>query len=506
MMAAQSVPPQITLAELLQGMAGQIRVPDMQVTGLASDSRSVRQGDLFLAAAGLQVHGIEHLSQAIERGAAAVVWEPCADASVKAQIEACALPCVAVDHLQRQIGSIAERFYASPSKHMFGIGVTGTDGKTSVTHFIAQALSAANESCGLLGTLGYGIYASLQPPTHTTPDAIRLQYELARLLDQGVERFTMEVSSHALHQHRTDGVAFDVAVLTQLSRDHLDYHGSIEAYAEAKRRLFLAPGLSTAVLNTGDEFGRQLAAQLDNELRVIAWSRGPDARKYASWIEAVDVQPLSRGLSLKLDSSWGSAQLDCSLLGTFNADNLCAALGALLASGLEFEDAVQRLSRVHTVPGRMQLLALPGAPRVIVDYAHTANALETALKALRPHCKGELVCVFGAGGDRDQGKRPLMGRVAEQYADRIIITSDNPRSEHPQHIIEQVLAGFDQPERALRIEDRSSALQTAILDSCSDDLVLVAGKGHEDTQQVGAEKFPFSDRLVIQQLLRRYVS
>lgn len=506
MMAAQSVTPAVSLVELLQGMTGRTLVPDVQVTGIASDSRSIQKGDLFLAAAGLQVHGIEYLSQAIERGAAAVAWEPSADASIRAMIRDCDLPCVEVDYLQRQIGGIAERFYASPSKHMFGIGVTGTDGKTSVTHFIAQALSAANESCGLLGTLGYGIYGSLQQPTHTTPDAVRLQYELARLLDQGVERFTMEVSSHALHQHRTDGVAFDVAVLTQLSRDHLDYHGSTEAYAEAKRRLFIAPGLSTAVLNTGDEFGRQLAAQLNKELRVIAWSRGTGARKYDSWIEAVDVQPLSQGLSLKLDSSWGSAQLDCSLLGTFNADNLCAALGALLASGLEFDDAVQRLSRVHTVPGRMELLALPGAPRVIVDYAHTANALETALQALRPHCKGELVCVFGAGGDRDQGKRPLMGHVAEQYADRTVVTSDNPRCEQPRHIIEQILAGYDQPGRALQIEDRKSAIETAVLESCSDDLVLVAGKGHEDTQQVGAEKFPFSDRLVIQQLLRRYVS
>ncbi len=363
-----------------------------------------------------------------------MLWEPDVDPALQAVVARLSVPALPVAGLGQKLGRIADRFYGHPSRDMQVIGVTGTDGKTSVTHFIAQALSDAGQACGLLGTLGYGVYGRLQPPTHTTPDGLRLQAELARLRDAGVKRVAMEVSSHALHQRRTDGTAFATAVLTQLSRDHLDYHGSAEAYAEAKRRLFISEGLETAVLNVDDAFGRALAHQLHAQLQLVAYGHNREqcARAAAHWIVLEEATPREHGIALRLDSSWGAAGFEAPVLGIFNADNLMAALGALLASGLSLETAVQRLAKVTTVPGRMELFSQPGMPRVVVDYAHTPHALETALQALRPHCKGELICLFGAGGDRDRGKRPQMGAAAERLADRVVLTSDNPRSEPPE--------------------------------------------------------------------------
>lgn len=506
MMAAESTAYGVSLSELLEGLAADASGLDTWVTGLATDSRSVRVGEVFLACQGLQVHGLVHVEQAVMRGAVAVVWEPVAGVELSDVAGSLSIPTLAVAGLSQKLGIIADRFYARPSGSLHVIGVTGTDGKTSVTHFIAQALSATDQRCGLLGTLGYGVCGALQTPTHTTPDAVRLQAEFAALRDSGVKQVTMEVSSHALHQHRTDGVAFDTAVLTHLSRDHLDYHGSIEAYAEAKRRLFHTSGLGCAVLNVGDDFGRQLAAELRGRLRVIAYQGQPGgaARSYPEWLELVGVRALERGIALQLESSWGAAAFEAALLGDFNAENLMAALGALLAGGMSLQTAVQRLSRVKTVSGRMELFVRRGAPRVVVDYAHTPHALETALQALRRHCNGELVCVFGAGGDRDQGKRPQMGYVAECYADRVILTSDNPRHENPASIVDQIVKGFEQPDRALRIMDRAEAIESAIRGAAEDDLVLVAGKGHEDYQQLGSERLPFSDRDWVRRVLRSH--
>jgi UDP-N-acetylmuramoyl-L-alanyl-D-glutamate--2,6-diaminopimelate ligase len=504
MMAVESGASGLSLAWLLEGLCADGAVVDIEISGLATDSRSVRPGDLFLASQGLQVHGLVHVEQALQQGAVAVAWEPVADTDIGRIAATLAVPAVAVAGLAQKVGVVADRFYAHPSRELHVIGVTGTDGKTSVSHFIAQALSTEQQHCGLLGTLGYGVYGALQMPTHTTPDALRLHAEFAALRDQGVKNVAMEVSSHALHQHRTAGVDFDTAVLTHLSRDHLDYHGSIEAYAEAKRRLFESPGLGCAVVNVTDDFGRQLAADLKNRLRVIAWQgrQGDVARSYPDWIELKSVRALEQGIALELDSSWGPAAFETALLGGFNAENLLAALGALLASGLSLQTAVERLARVKTVAGRMELFARTGAPRVVVDYAHTPHALETALQALRPHCKGELICVFGAGGDRDRGKRPQMGALAERYADRVVLTSDNPRHEDPDSILDQIAQGFEQPQRAVRISDRAAAIAGAIREAASDDLVLVAGKGHEDYQQTGSQRLAFSDRALVQDVLR----
>jgi UDP-N-acetylmuramoyl-L-alanyl-D-glutamate--2,6-diaminopimelate ligase len=505
MMAAEARLDGMRLGQLLEGLGSAQAVPEADITGLASDSRQVRPGDLFLACRGLHVHGLEHAEEAARRGAAAIVWEPSPDLApgLVTRAESLSVPTVPLAGLGGKLGRIADRFYGHPSRDMQVIGVTGTDGKTSVTHFIAQAFSRDGR-CGLLGTLGYGVYGQLQAPTHTTPDALRLQAEFARLRDAGVTRVAMEVSSHALHQRRSDGTAFDTAVLTHLSRDHLDYHGSVEAYADAKRRLFVGEGLAAAVLNVDDAFGRTLAQELGGRLRVIAYGRERSTCAGAAdhWIVLEATAPRAQGIALRLDSSWGAAEFEAPLLGTFNADNLVAALGALLASELSLSVAVGRLRGVTTVPGRMELFAQPGRPRVVVDYAHTPHALETALEALRPHCAGDLVCLFGAGGDRDRGKRPLMGAAAERCADRVVLTSDNPRGESPEAILEDIAAGFRQPQRAERIVDRGQAIDEVIATAAADDLVLVAGKGHESYQQIGEQRLPFSDRVRVQQALR----
>lgn len=495
MMVVQASPRGTPLADLLVGLVDQHVSPDVCPQGLTSDSRAVKPGDLFLACPGARTHGLEYLAQAIGQGAVAVVYDPegypVAD-SLPANIP---VPAIEVASLSRHLGVIADRFYAGPSRDMQVIGVTGTDGKTSVSHFIAQALSTGCKPAGLLGTLGYGVYGKLKTPTHTTPDALRLQEELAALRDQGVKQLAMEVSSHALDQYRCAGVRFHTAVLTQLSRDHLDYHGSLVAYADAKRRLFQAPGLQYAVLNADDTFGRELAAELAGKVDIVSWQTGAATKPLADeWLALRALRALPQGMELGVDSSFGTATFETCLLGDFNAHNLLAALAALLASGLALDDAVHRLSKVTTVPGRMEMFSASGKARAVVDFAHTPAALEAALKALRPHCAGDLVCVFGAGGDRDAGKRPQMGAVAERYADRVIVTSDNPRHEEPKDIMAQILAGMAQPQHAEQIEDRGTAIRTALSAAGADDIVLIAGKGHEETQQLGDLKIAFSDR------------
>lgn len=503
MMVMQASPRGVPLADLLIGLVDQRVSAEISVQGLSADSRAVRPGDLFLACPGSQTHGLEYLAQAIGQGAVAVAYDPegypVAD-SLAANVP---VPAIEIAGLSRHLGVIADRFYAAPSRDMQVIGVTGTDGKTSVSHFIAQALSTDGEPAGLLGTLGYGVYGDLKPPTHTTPDALRLQEELATLRDHGVKRLAMEVSSHALDQFRCAGVHFHTAVLTQLSRDHLDYHGSLAAYADAKRRLFRVPGLQYAILNADDAFGRELAAELAGKVRIVSWQAGATTRPLADeWLALRALRALPQGMELVVDTSSGAATFETCLLGDFNAHNLLAALAALLASGLTLDDAVHRLSKVTTVPGRMEMFSAPDKARAVVDFAHTPAALEAALKALRPHCAGDLVCVFGAGGDRDAGKRPQMGAVAERYADRIIVTSDNPRHEDPKDIMAQILAGMAKPQRAEQIEDRGAAIRAALASAGKDDLVLIAGKGHEETQQLGDLKIAFSDRDFVARCLK----
>ncbi len=491
----------VLLADLLAGLARVGTAQNLPVRSLAIDSRQVAPGALFLAVAGTRQHGIEHAAEAEARGAAAVAWEPVDDIDeAHPALRALDLPAVSVPQLGRFASEIAARFHAHPSRELFVAGVTGTDGKTSVASFIAQALHTNDAPCGLLGTLGYGLYGRLAAGAHTTPDAVRLQQELAALKAAGATAVAMEVSSHALAQHRADAVAFDVAVLTNLSRDHLDYHGSLDAYAAAKQRLFRMPGLRHAVLNLDDDLGRRLfeAADLTAEPFVYGLEPRalPDSVKQL-WATAVHAS--TDGLRLEIDGSWGPGRVETRLLGRFNASNLLAAASVLLVRGLPFDEVLARLGRLQTVPGRMEPFGGGDKPLVVVDYAHTPRALEQALLALRPHAQGKLWCLFGAGGERDRGKRSLMGEIAERLADHLVITDDNPRHEDATAIVMDILDGMRHPDAAYIERDRSRAIARAIGAAHAGDLVLVAGKGHEDYQLVGDRRLHFSDR---EQVLR----
>jgi UDP-N-acetylmuramoyl-L-alanyl-D-glutamate--2,6-diaminopimelate ligase len=494
----------VTLGALLAGYA-EPPLPEIAVTGLALDSRKVVPGDAFFALPGTQGrHGLAHAAQAVSAGAVAVVWEP-HETLPGIDVATLGVPSVAVDHLTRKLGHVAGRFFGDPSHALHCIGVTGTDGKTTVTHWIAQLMGESARPFGLLGTLGYGLPGQLQPASHTTPDAVRLQEQLARLCDAGAVGVAMEVSSHALHQHRVAGVHFDTAVLTHLSRDHLDYHGTQAAYADAKRELFRVPGLRNAVLNHDDAFGQALLRELEAGVRPLLFTTRPEADPSAlahDWLRAERIDTHARGLDIQVASAWGRARLQTKLLGRFNADNLLAAAAAAIAAGLSFEAAMQGIARVRPVPGRMEAFGTGRHPLVVVDYAHTPNALESVLRTLREHCDGELICLFGAGGDRDTGKRALMGGAAERNADRVVVTSDNPRTEDPRAIIDGILSGMRNPERARVMPDRAEAIHHAVNDARVGDVVLVAGKGHETWQEVGEERLPFSDREQVVQALK----
>ena len=508
MMAAQRSNQMPRLADLLEGLVQPGPGQDVPIAGLATDSRRVRSGYLFIAVAGTQRHGVDFAADALAAGAAAILWEPTDSIDeATAPLRAAAVPVLAVPGLGQKVSLLADRFYGRPSHDLFVIGVTGTDGKTSCTHFIAQALQGPKAQCGLIGTTGYGVYGALRAGLHTTPDALTLQEELAALRDAGVPVVAMEVSSHALDQGRVASVEFDVAVLTNLSRDHLDYHGSEAAYAQAKRRLFAQPGLGAAVLNLDDAFGQALLAELPTRLPVIAYSLDVDAarrlaRPNTRWLAASRVTTSMQGMQIELDGSWGSGGLRTPLLGRFNASNLLAALAVLLLRGAGIEDALQRFAKVRTVPGRMEAFGDPARqPLVVVDYAHTPRALEQVLLALREHCAGNLWCVFGAGGDRDAGKRPLMGAVAERIADHLVLTDDNPRHEDATQIVMDILAGMTDPDAVYVERNRAQAIAQVLANSGPGDIVLVAGKGHEDYQQIGDRRLPYSDREQVRALL-----
>lgn len=479
------------LSVLLDGYA---RAPELEVTGVEIDSRRVTAGDVFLAVRGIGSHGLQHVELALARGASAVVWEP---APGIAEPEDLPVPQIAVAGLAHKVGEIAARFHGAPAKKLFTVGVTGTDGKTSTAYLVAQALDLLGQDCGYLGTIGYGRVSALKEASHTTPDAIRLQELFASFERDGLKAVAMEVSSHALDQARVSGIGFDVAILSNVTRDHLDYHGTVEAYAAAKKKLFTAYRRGVAVINRDDATGAAWVTALD---RVMVYGIEGAAPTSGNWLLARDLQLSAEGLAFTLDSSFGSAQVQSALLGRFNVYNLLAALAALLVKGVALSEAVPVLARLNTVPGRIEGFKGPGvAPLVVVDYAHTPEALAQILKAVRAHCTGKLICVFGCGGDRDRGKRPLMGAAAEQGADIAIVTDDNPRSEDPRVIVDEILAGLKAggPTAMRVVHDRAEAIRTAIAEAGADDVVVVAGKGHETTQTIGKEVRAFSDRALV---------
>ncbi len=497
------------LGDLLDGIAPVAAGADTLVTGLSLDSRRLESGWLFLACRGAAGHGLDFVGEAVNRGIAAIAAEPDEHWGQVEMVDLAAtlrVPVVPVADLRHRASLIADRFFGAPSAGLEVFGVTGTNGKTSVTHFLAQAL-APQSRCGLLGTIGIGFPGDLAPATHTTPDPVSLQETLARLRDRGARAVAMEVSSHALEQGRTAAVRFSHAVFTNLSRDHLDYHGSMDRYAAAKRALFQAPGLGWAVLNLDDPLSKVIAAELDPRVSLACYSLRADAEIPAGcalWVRAVAVIPGGHGLHLDLETSSGDGGLDIDLLGRFNAANLLAVLLLLLSRGLSLPRVLRVLSDVRGVPGRMERFGDDAQPSVVVDYAHTPDALEQALANLREHAGGRLICVFGCGGDRDQGKRPLMGAVAERLSDAVIVTDDNPRGEDGDAIVAGILAGMSDPAAVLVERRRALAIRRAIATARPSDLVLVAGKGHETMQDMGELKVHFSDRAQVVQALREW--
>jgi UDP-N-acetylmuramoyl-L-alanyl-D-glutamate--2,6-diaminopimelate ligase len=382
------------------------------------------------------------------------------------------------------------------------VGITGTDGKTSVSHFMAQAIN----NCAVIGTIGLGLLDNLQTATHTTPDVINVHKNLQAIKQQSIDTVAMEVSSHALDQGRVAGVAFDVAVLTNLSRDHLDYHKTVEAYGDAKEKLFHWTDLKAVVLNLDDKFGRKIAKNLSQAQTVVGYGIGEVGDYPAGSLVAVDTKFTVNGICAVVQYGSQKGQLAVSVLGRFNLSNLLAALGAMLGLGIDFNEAISQLNKVQTVAGRMEKVGGESkcSTLTVVDYAHTPNALMSVLKALREHIETDanLICVFGCGGDRDEGKRPLMASVAEEYADVVIATDDNPRTESPAKIMQDIVAGFKTPQQVIIEHDRSAAIYKALKQAKSGDAVLIAGKGHENGQILATGTIPFSDREQVEQVLQ----
>ena len=506
MMAGRAEPSAVSLAHLLEGLADPgPAAAALPVTGLALDSRRIQAGNVFLACPGTgSRHGLYFVEDAVAAGATAILagpggdWSPGRIGQLARRIR---VPLITVDGLERVAGGLAARFYGWPAKQMVVTGITGTNGKTSCAHFLAEALEDGRR-CALVGTLGNGFAGALQPATHTTPDAVQLQAMFADFLASGATDVAMEVSSHALHQHRVSGVDFDVAVFTNLSRDHLDYHRTMEAYGEAKARLFAVEALKAAVINTDDPFGCRLLGTLRPGIETVAYGLDPAPMEGCTHrLVATRVAVTPGGLDLEIEGTWGRGRLQSPLVGRFNALNLLAVLGVLLVQRVPLAQALRRLEAVRGVPGRMERFSSVEGPTALVDYAHTPDALEKVLETASEHCRGRLVCVFGCGGDRDRGKRPLMGAVAERLADLVVLTDDNPRSEDGDAIIGEILAGMERPEKVVVERNRGRAIADALENAGSGDWVVVAGKGHEETQQLGDLKLPFSDRATVQRAL-----
>ncbi len=485
------------LSELLPELEGLSQ--ELAITGLVQDSRALRTGDAFVAIGGFGTHGLAFTEAARHAGAAVILFEPPAPDELPAPADA-----IPVVNLRARMGAMADIFHGQPSAAMTTVGVTGTNGKTSTVQLLAQAWTLRGERCGTIGTLGAGIYPATVPTGFTTPLVLRLHELLAELRDEGAATVAMEVSSHALDQGRVDGVHFDVAVFTNLTRDHLDYHGDMASYGAAKARLFDWPGLRAAAVNLDDAYGRELFDSVSKRLRVVGFSsRGASGAS----IRAEDVLLDARGIRFMLHASGQAHQVRSALLGRFNVDNLLAVAATLSALGMAPAMVAEILSQLHPIAGRMNGLGGEESengvelPLVVVDYAHTPDALEQALSSLRAHTAGKLICVFGCGGERDAGKRPQMAAIAEHGADVAIVTHDNPRGEDGDAIAADIMEGFVDPARAVLQRDRAKAIAEAIGMAGADDVVLIAGKGHEPYQEINGVRHPFDDSNVARGLL-----
>jgi UDP-N-acetylmuramoyl-L-alanyl-D-glutamate--2,6-diaminopimelate ligase len=478
----------VRLDELL---AGQDAVPALRGRHLEQDSRRVGAGDVFVALRGARHDGHEHVAAAAARGAIAALAErPVADAGV---------PVIVVPQLRDRLGVLAARFYGDPGQDLYCVGVTGTNGKTSIAHYLADLATRMGHPAGYIGTIGWGRIGALGGAELTTPDPVTVQRQLADLRDQGCRWVVLEASSHALAQDRVRAVPFRAAVFSNLSRDHLDYHGDMAAYGAAKARLFAWPGLELAVVNGDDTFGRSLLGSLPGSVRSLGYGRSDGPQPDISWSGLVFDDAGATG---RWHTPWGESAFRLPVHAEFSVANVAAALGVLGAAGVALDAFVGAAATLAQVPGRMEYFRAPGRPAVVVDFAHTPDALAQVLRTLRARTSGRLVCVFGCGGDRDRGKRPLMAAAAEQFADVLWLTSDNPRSEAPDAIIADMHAGLRGRACAHEEVDRQAAIAAALRGARPDDLVLVAGKGHEDYQEIAGVRRPYSDRAVVAELLR----
>lgn len=496
MNTAQNIVYTTTLEQLLNGI---VTMPEeipaafnVRVSGVKLDSRQVVNGDLFFACFGINQDGRDFIDSAIDNGAVVVLVH--ADGDWQGATVRRGVPVIAVDDLSARVGIIAGRFFDEPSAAMTMIGVTGTNGKTSCTQFISQVLSAMGRSCGVVGTLGYGFLPELEESAYTTPDPVFIQSALANMRAHGADTVAMEVSSQGLHQHRVSGVRFDVATFTNLTRDHLDYHGNMEAYADTKLRLFMIGGLSSAVVNIDDQFAFRILNALSPSVRSFTFSV---ANLHAD-VHALSLELTARGYKARVHTPFGEGDINGTLLGKFNFSNVLAVLTTLIAAesvrpDFSLSTLLEHICGLQPVAGRMQIVGEHSDITAVVDYAHTPDALKVTLQALREHFHGNIFCVFGCGGNRDQGKRPLMAEVAERYADALIVTDDNPRTESSDAIIRQIVLGVEDTRKLSVERDRAKAISLAIARAKAGDVVLIAGKGHENYQDINGHKMAFSD-------------
>lgn len=506
MNTAEKLHSEASLLELVEGIK-EISDEDKStlrvvVTGVQMDSRLLRKGDLFIACFGRNHDARNYIDAAIEQGCSAVLADSGGDwqgIQLRDQV-----PIIAIDNLSAKISEIAGRFYGHPSTKLSVIGITGTNGKTSCSQFIAQSMTSLGCRCGVIGTLGYGICGELKETQLTTPDAVFTQTALAEMVSENVDPIAMEVSSVGLHQKRVRAVKFDTAVFTNLTRDHLDYHESMEAYGENKKKLFAMPGLSAAIVNLDDPFALPIINSISSDVEILTYSlKNKVATVYAESIE------LTRGgFSASIVTPLGEGKISGKLIGYFNFSNVLAVVTALInylprKGETSIEAICQAISKLQPVDGRMEIIGESEEITAVVDYAHTPDGLRSALTALRDHFKGSIWCVFGCGGNRDKGKRPLMGEIAEKFSDKLVITDDNPRNEEGDEIVEHILSGVNEPDKVAVVRDRAAAISHAIANANSGDVVLVAGKGHETYQDIAGTKNIFSDakqvRLALQE-------